>query len=80
VAGVAISGAADCELIGMAAPFDRVQATPERIVLVFHPTADGIEHRLELRHDGERLVGEYLTDDGGVRRRVIAERKPEDRP
>ena len=39
------------ERIDMAAAFDRVQATPQRIVLTLHPTADGIAHRLDL-HEG----------------------------
>lgn len=77
VAGEAIAGTADCELIGMAAAFDRVQATPERIVLVFHPTADGIEHRLELHRDGERLTGDYVIGDNEVRRGIVAEPQPD---
>lgn len=74
-----ISGSADCELIDMAETFDRVQATPEQIVLAFHPTADQMEHRLELRRDGERLRGDYVIADGAVRRAIVAERTPDDR-
>lgn len=78
VADQPISGSADCELIDMAAAFDRVQATPEQIALAFHPTADEVEHRLELRRDGERLRGYYVIDDDAVRRAIVAERIPQD--
>ena len=80
VAEQPISGTADCELIGMAEAFDRVDATPQRIVLAFHPTADGLEHRLELRRDGERLVGDYVIGEGEVRRAIVAERSPDADP
>ena len=76
VADQPISGSADCELIDMAAAFDRVQATPERIVLAFHPTADGLEHRLELHRDGERLVGDYVIGEDEVRRGIVAGPQP----
>ena len=72
--GRPITGTTDCELIGQSAAFDRVQVAPERIVLAFHPTADGTEHRLELRRDGERLVGTYVADANGIRLSVRAER------
>ena len=45
----------------------------DRIVLVFHPTADGLPHRLELRRDGAALVGDYVADGNGIRRTVRAE-------
>ena len=79
MAGQPIAGTSDCELIGMAAAFDQVQATPARIVLTFHPTADGIAHRLDLQRDGERLVGDYAIE-GQLRRRVTATRSPESPP
>ena len=78
LAGQPIIGTSECELIGQAAAFDRVQATPERLLLVFHPVADGSEHRLELRRDGERLTGEYVAEANDIRRAVIAERAPDD--
>ena len=77
LANVPISGSADCELIGHGAAFDHVQATPSTIVLLFHPTADGMEHRLELRQDTGRLVGDYVFAGNDIRRAVIAERAPE---
>ena len=80
LAGQPIIGTSECELIGQAAAFDRVQATPERIVLVFHPTADGAEQRLELHRDGERLVGDYVAEGNDVRRAVVAGRTPDDPP
>lgn len=80
LAGQPITGTSECELIGQAAAFDRVQATPERIVLVFHPTADGAEQRLELHRDGEHLVGDYVAEGNDVRRAVVAGRTPDDLP
>ena len=79
LAGQPIAGTSDCELIDMAAAFDDVQATPQRIVLTFHPTADGIAHRLDLQRDGGRLVGDYAIE-GQLRRRVTATRSPEAPP
>lgn len=76
--GQPIRGTSDCEAIGQGASFEQVQATPERLLLVFHPTADGAEHRLELRHDSERLVGDYVAEANGIRRPVVAERAPDD--
>ena len=73
VAGAPITGTADCELIGLGATFDRVEIEGDRIVLVFHPTADGLPHRLELRRDGAALVGDYVADGNGIRRTVRAE-------
>ena len=73
VAGAPITGTADCELIGLGAAFDRVEIEGDRIVLVFHPTADGLPHRLELRRDGAALVGDYVADGNGIRRTVRAE-------
>lgn len=78
VAGQPITGTRECELIDMAAAFDQVQATPERIVLVFHPTADGLPHRLELHRDGDRLMGDYVSADNAIRLPVIAEASPGD--
>jgi hypothetical protein len=78
VAGQPITGITDCELIDMGAAFDQVQATPERILLVFHPTADGAEHRLELHRDGERLLGNYVANGNDIRLPVIAARSRED--
>ncbi len=80
VAGAPITGTTDCELIGMATSFDRVQATPERIVLAFHPSADGMEHRLELHRDGEALVGDYVADANAIRLRVRADRVLDSHP
>ena len=73
VAGVPITGTADCELIGLGAAFDRVEIEGDRIVLVFHPTADGLPHRLELRRDGAALVGDYVSEGNRIRRAVRAE-------
>ncbi len=73
VAGAPITGMADCELIGLGAAFDRVEIDGDRLVLVFHPTADGLPHRLELRRDGAALVGDYVADDNGLRRAVRAQ-------
>ncbi len=75
-----ITGTSECETIGLGAAFDHVTAGPERIVLAFHPTADGAEHRLELHRDGARLVGDYVAEANSVRRAVAAERTPDDRP
>lgn len=68
-----IRGDADCELIGLSAAFDRVEADAQGIVLVFHPTADGFAHRLELRREGSRLAGHYVVGDDGSRREIVAE-------
>ena len=76
--GRPIRGTSECESIGQGAAFARVQATPQRLLLVFHPVADGSEHRLELRRDGERLTGEYVAEANDIRRAVIAERAPDD--
>ena len=73
VAGVPITGTADCELIGLGAAFDRVEIEGDRIVLVFHPTVDGSPHRLELRRDGPALVGDYVSKGNRIRRAVRAE-------
>ena len=73
VAGAPITGTADCELIGLGATFDRVEIEGDRIVLVFHPTADGLPHRLELRRDGAALVGDYVSEGNRIRRAVRAE-------
>lgn len=80
LADAPITGTSECEAIGLGAAFDRVTAGPERIVLAFHPTADGAEHRLELHRDGAKLVGDYVAEANGVRRGVAAERTPDDRP
>ena len=72
-----ISGIADCELIGVGDTFDGVQASATRLVLTFRPTADGSEHRLELHHEGDRLMGDYVFDANDIRRPVIAERSPD---
>ncbi|GHB97494.1 hypothetical protein [Thermomonas carbonis] len=73
VAGTPITGTAECELIGLGAAFDRVDIDGERIVLVFHPTADGLPHRLELRSDGAALIGDYVTEGNDIRRAVRAQ-------
>ncbi|WP_449446246.1 hypothetical protein [Thermomonas brevis] len=80
LADTPITGTSECEAIGLGAAFDRVTAGPERIVLAFHPTADGAEHRLELHRDGAKLLGDYVAEANGVRRAVAAERTPDDRP
>ncbi len=76
VANVPISGTAECELTGLGGVFARVEASPKELLLTLHPTADGIEHRLELHHEGERLVGDYIFDGNDIHRAVIAERSP----
>ena len=76
VANAPISGTAECELIGLGGTFDRVEASPKHLLLTLHPTADGTEHRLELRQEGERLVGNYIFDGNDVNRPIIAERSP----
>lgn len=73
VAGAPITGTAECELIGLGAAFDRVEIDGERIVLVFHPTADGLPHRLELRRDGTALIGDYVTEGNDIRRAARAQ-------
>lgn len=78
VAGMPIAGDANCELIGLSAPFDGVDIGQDRVVLAFHPTADGNEHRLELRRQGDRLVGDYIAQANDIRRAVIATRPPAD--
>jgi hypothetical protein len=80
LADAPITGTSECEAIGLGAAFDRVTAGPEPIVLAFHPTADGAEHRLELHRDGAKLVGDYVAEANGVRRAVAAERTADDRP
>ena len=72
VAGLPVTGDADCELIGLSADFDRVHIDGDRIVLGFRPTADGLPHRLELRRDGAALVGEYVSDANEIRRAIRA--------
>jgi len=79
VAEQPITGTTDCELIGLAATFDDVHASTQRIALTFHPTADGLPHRLELRAEGERLVGDYVVE-GQFRRAVLATRSPAGTP
>ena len=76
LAGIPISGTADCELTASAGAFDRVGASPKLLLLTFHPTADGMEHRIELRKEGERLVGEYIFAANDISRPIIAERSP----
>ncbi len=76
LAGAPISGTADCEIIGQGGSFDQVDSSAARLLLTFHPTADGKAHRLELRLEGERLVGEYAFDANDVNRPVVAERSP----
>lgn len=71
-----ISGTSDCESIGQGNAFERVETSSTRLLLTFHPTADGMEHRLELHHEGERLIGEYVFDANDIHRHVIAERSP----
>ena len=72
-----INGGADCELIGLGGTFDRVDASTARLVLTFHPTADGMEHRLDLHREGDRLVGDYIFAANDIRRPVIADRSPD---
>ena len=74
VAGTPITGTADCELIGLSAHFDRVEIEGDSIVLVSRPTADGMEHRLELQRRGDSLVGHYIMRANDIRRAVIAMR------
>ena len=74
IAGLPVTGDADCELIGLGATFDRVWIEGDSIVLVSRPTADGMEHRLELQRRGDSLVGHYIIRANDIRRAVIAMR------
>lgn len=74
IAGLPVTGDADCELIGLGATFDRVWIDGDSIVLVSRPTADGMEHRLELQRRGDSLVGHYIIRANDIRRAVIAMR------
>ena len=74
IAGLPVTGDADCELIGLGATFDRVGIEGDSIVLVSRPTADGMEHRLELQRRGDSLVGHYIMRANDIRRAVIAMR------
>ena len=74
IAGLPVTGDADCELIGLGATFDRVRIEGDSIVLVTRPTADGMEHRLELQRRGDSLVGHYIIRANDIRRAVIAMR------
>ena len=78
VADAPIGGDAECELIGLDATFDRVEIDRGRVALTFHPTADGLPHRLELQVEGDALTGHYVAEANGVRRAVIARRPPAD--
>ena len=74
IAGLPVTGDADCELIGLGATCDRVWIEGDSIVLVSRPTADGMEHRLELQRRGDSLVGHYIIRANDIRRAVIAMR------
>ena len=74
VADAPIVGNAECELIGLDATFDRVEIDRDRVALTFHPTADGLPHRLELQVEGDALTGDYVAQANGIRRAVIARR------
>ena len=74
IAGLPVTGDADCELIGLGATFDRVWIEGDSIVLGSRPTADGMEHRLELQRRGDSLVGHYIIRANDIRRAVIAMR------
>lgn len=63
-----------CELDGLGGVFDEARATGRRLVLIFHPTADGRPHRLALSRRGGRLIGRYHTPD--FSRAVVAEKTP----
>lgn len=76
LANVPIRGDADCEFTGLGGRFDQVEASPAHLLLTFHPTADGMPHRLELRHEGGRLLGEYAFDANDIHRPVVAEPAP----
>ena len=78
VADAPIAGNAECELIGLNGTFDRVEIDRDRIALTFHPTADGLPHRLELQVEGDALTGDYVAQANGIRRAVIARRPPPD--
>lgn len=74
VAGVEITGSADCELIDLGETFDRVSERPDgALELVFSPTADDAEHRLVLRPGKAGLVGEYLLGENDIRLPVLAQ-------
>lgn len=77
VAGAPITGTADCELIGLAADFERVDIDKGRIVLAFQPGADGHAHRLELQQHGDTLVGHYRVPANDIHRAVVARRPPD---
>ncbi len=80
VAGMPIVGSGECEMIGLSAEFDRVDIDQDRVLLVFHPTADGLPHRLELHVEGDALVGDYVAEANSIRRAVIARHPPSDEP
>lgn len=73
-----VAGTSDCELIGQAGAFERIELHGDRAVLAFSPTADGAEHRLELQRDGDALAGHYVAEANDVRRAVRAVRMPDD--
>ena len=69
-----ITGTSGCEAIGQGAAFERVETGPDRLVLVFRPTADGAEHRLELRRAGTALAGDYVAEANDIRRALRVQR------
>ena len=78
IAGQPITGMSDCELIGQSAAFDLVQATPAQIVLRFHPTADGADHRLVLHRDDNHLAGSYIAEANDIHLPVLAQPAPDE--
>ena len=78
VDGRPVGGTSDCELIGQAGAFERIELRDERVLLAFNPTADGAEHRLELQRDREALAGHYVAEANDIRRAVRAVRMPDD--
>ena len=78
VADAPIVGDAECELIGLDATFDRVEIDRGRVALTFHPTADGLPHRLELQVEGDALSGHYVAEGNRDRLAVIARLPPAD--
>ncbi|KFN51369.1 hypothetical protein [Arenimonas composti] len=66
----------DCELAFESMEFSAIEVDCVQLHAVFHPTADGLPHHLELRLSQGRLVGHYRSDDGEIRVPVIASPPP----
>lgn len=66
-----VVGDETCELDGMADVFSQAQVSGRRLVLVFHPTADGLPHRLVFWRRGASLNGYYEAPD--FRRAIVGQ-------